>query len=555
MVYKKEIIWIISKINGYISRIMVLIFSLLISAILTLLIPSINQKIIDDGFLISNFDNVLKYSKFMIIVIIIQLGITLVKEVIRVNLNADIRYKLFYSAFSKLLINKLEFFEQNTSTEVLNSIRYDLDNISRITQEEFFSPITQVFNMIGALIGLMFINVKLTLLIFLLVPIKYFVIKIFSKVRERLTQECIQANEEFSKWVGDSINGIKEIKAFNIYNYKKNQFSEKEKKVIILNKKFSLLDACNIVFDSTFIQIIMVIVYIISTDYILNLDITIGGIFAFITYSPYVVQPIYSILNIKYMLASIIPATKHFREFLDGDDELNWGETQFNYNLSITGKIEFLNVNFSYASKEVLSNINFTINSGEKVALIGSNGSGKSTIFNLILRFYEINSGNILVDGIDINKIEINLYRNLISLINQDIYLFNDTLKENITLHKDVDKELLKLVIKKSGLDKFVEEVGLDYIINSNGSNLSGGQKQKIAIARALINDSQIILFDEAVSNLDVESSKEIYSLINTTLKDKTVIVISHDLDILKIVDKIISLKDGQVNVYRSNRV
>lgn len=555
MAYKKEIIWIISKINGYISRIMVLIFSLLISAILSLLIPSINQKIIDDGFLISNFDNVLKYSKFMIIVIIIQLGITLVKEVIRVNLNADIRYKLFYSAFSKLLINKLEFFEQNTSTEVLNSIRYDLDNISRITQEEFFSPITQVFNMIGALIGLMFINVKLTLLIFLLVPIKYFVIKIFSKVRERLTQECIQANEEFSKWFGDSINGIKEIKAFNIYNYKKNQFSEKEKKVIILNKKFSLLDACNIVFDSTFIQIIMVIVYIISTDYILNLDITIGGIFAFITYSPYVVQPIYSILNIKYMLASIIPATKHFREFLDGDDELNWGETQFNYNLSITGKIEFLNVNFSYASKEVLSNINFTINSGEKVALIGSNGSGKSTIFNLILRFYEINSGNILVDGIDINKIEINLYRNLISLINQDIYLFNDTLKENITLHKDVDKELLKLVIKKSGLDKFVEEVGLDYIINSNGSNLSGGQKQKIAIARALINDSQIILFDEAVSNLDVESSKEIYSLINTTLKDKTVIVISHDLDILKIVDKIISLKDGQVNVYRSNRV
>ena len=218
-------------------------------------------------------------------------------------------------------------------------------------------------------------------------------------------------------------------------------------------------------------------------------------------------------------------------------------------------KIEFKNVSFSYCNqKNVLDNVSFTINSGEKVALLGVNGAGKSTIFNLILRFYKPISGKILIDDIDINEININIYRDFISIINQDIYLFNDTVKENIVLNKkDIDNDALEKNIKLSRLNDFVNKVGLDYMIDSNGANLSGGQRQKIAIARALIRQTKIVLLDETLSNLDLESSEEIYRLLDTNLNKDTIIVIAHDFRVLKHVDKVILIEDGKVKACGSH--
>ncbi|WP_238917050.1 ABC transporter ATP-binding protein [Clostridium sp. YIM B02555] len=535
----------------YRKNITLIIIGLIISSLVSLVIPFLSKSIMDDGFLKSDIKKIMFISTLLLIAITVDNIILLFREYLRVNLHSKIKYTLFEKAFNHLLNSNLSYFTNKSSTEILSNIQYNLNNIIKITDQDFFSPITQIFNMIGATIGLLIINPKLTILILFSIPIKYLVVRFFSKKRERLTKTCIEANRNFASWFGDVIDGIKEIKQFNISNWKKEEFEEKQKKVINMDKQFSLLDSYNISFDSFFLKLITILLYILGANLFLDLNMTIGSIFAFITYSSYIITPIYSILNIKYIVAGILPSAKNFYEFLDLEVEDKMPYSQLP---AIKGKINFENVQFSYDStKIILNNLNLTIEAGEKVALIGLNGAGKSTILNLILRFYKPISGKILIDDRDINKININQYRNIISTINQQVYLFNGTIKENILLYKNVDSDKFNKAIEDSQLSDFINNVSENYFIDSNGKNLSGGQKQKIAIARAILRDTPIVIFDEATSNLDIESSMKTYKLIDTTLKNKTIIIVSHKLEILKHVDKVVLIDNGSISAIGSH--
>ncbi len=213
-----------------------------------------------------------------------------------------------------------------------------------------------------------------------------------------------------------------------------------------------------------------------------------------------------------------------------------------------TGDIEFQHVSFAYEkNKPVLKDINLRFPKGSKTALIGKNGSGKSTIVELLLRMYAPMKGQILLAGEDIFSTSLEVYRGIISVVSQEIYLFNDTIRNNICLYKQVDDSLILDVCRDSGLAEFVAEVTLDYVVGQNGTMLSGGQKQKIALARALLHERPIVVFDEATSSTDSYSEQQINSLLHTKLKDKTVIVITHRQEILNKVDFIVMLDEGQI--------
>lgn len=256
-------------------------------------------------------------------------------------------------------------------------------------------------------------------------------------------------------------------------------------------------------------------------------------------------------MNIGYSFASVLPSAKRYFEFMDmecEDDFKNKSE-RLNEN-EVLGSIEFKNVEFSYNDKEtVLKNINFKINAGEKVAIIGNNGSGKSTIINLILRFLTPTSGQILLDGKDINFLKLKDYRSLISVVSQDVYLFNSTIKENIKLNSKKNDEDMYSAVRKSGAYNFIEEMSNQYesVVGQRGGKLSGGERQKIAMARAFIRDSKILILDEATANYDIESEQQVNNLIKENYKDKTIIVITHKPDILAKVDKVIVVNDGLV--------
>lgn len=205
-------------------------------------------------------------------------------------------------------------------------------------------------------------------------------------------------------------------------------------------------------------------------------------------------------------------------------------------------------VSFVYErDKCILKNIDILFAKSSKTAIIGRNGSGKTTIINLLTRMYEPTSGEILLGAENISELPLPEYRNMVSVVSQQIYLFNDTIRNNICLYKQIDDTVIEAACKDSGLEDFIKEVSLDHVVGQNGAMLSGGQKQKIALARALVHDKPIIIFDEATSNTDAYSEQQINGLLDTRLKDKTVIVITHKKEVLSKVDQIVVLKEGVV--------
>lgn len=532
-------------LNDYKRIIAVIIGCLLISTGLNLCIPLISKKIMDDGF-IGGDKSILIYlvvCSFVIYMVISALDI--IKEKVRVEIAAKVQYSLWDEAYRHLMKMKISYFDAKNAAEIFNNLSVDISNMASIANESMFFVVTQAFSMIGGVIGLFILDCRMTALVLLFIPIKAFVMKYFAKYRKKVMDEFILDSEKYSGWFGDTVGGIKEVKLFGILDNKHNEFNERQRAVIRRQKKMNMLSQWNNVTDVVLVHLLTTLIYIVGSNLVFNMQLSVGSIFAFITYSAYVTGPISAILNIGYLLSGIIPSTKRYYEFMELEEEDSrqriTASPQF-------GDIELENVSFSYeAGKPVLNGINVIFHKGSKTAVIGRNGSGKTTVINLLTRLYEPDAGRILLNGIDIADIPLQAYRDMVSIVSQQIYLFNDTIRNNICLYKQTDERSLMAACEESGLGGFISEVSLDYVVGQNGAMLSGGQKQKIAMARALVHDKPIIIFDEATSNADAYSEQQINGLLHTMLKDKTVIVITHKREILSEVDQIVVLQEGRI--------
>ena len=532
-------------LNDYKRIIAVIIGCLLISTGLNLCIPLISKKIMDDGF-IGGDKSILIYlvvCSFVIYMVISALDI--IKEKVRVEIAAKVQYSLWDEAYRHLMKMKISYFDAKNAAEIFNNLSVDISNMASIADESMFFVVTQAFSMIGGVIGLFILDCRMTALVLLFIPIKAFVMKYFAKYRKKVMDEFILDSEKYSGWFGDTVGGIKEVKLFGILDNKHNEFNERQRAVIRRQKKMNMLSQWNNVTDVVLVHLLTTLIYIVGSNLVFNMQLSVGSIFAFITYSAYVTGPISAILNIGYLLSGIIPSTKRYYEFMELEEEDSrqriTASPQF-------GDIELENVSFSYeAGKPVLNGINVIFHKGSKTAVIGRNGSGKTTVINLLTRLYEPDAGRILLNGIDIADIPLQAYRDMVSIVSQQIYLFNDTIRNNICLYKQTDERSLMAACEESGLGGFISEVSLDYVVGQNGAMLSGGQNQKIAMARALVHDKPIIIFDEATSNADAYSEQQINGLLHTMLKDKTVIVITHKREILSEVDQIVVLQEGRI--------
>jgi ATP-binding cassette subfamily B protein len=260
-------------------------------------------------------------------------------------------------------------------------------------------------------------------------------------------------------------------------------------------------------------------------------------------------------MNVKYSFANMLPSARRLFDFLDTNEceekkllVMNNSEIDIQ---STNGEIEFEDVNFSYeeGGKKILQQISFKIAKGEKIAIIGSNGSGKTTMINLLLRFYKPQKGRILVDGININTIKLTEYRRLVSAVTQNPYLFNTTILNNILMKKAYRKKEYDEALLYSQSGDFVSiDDDCKQNIGNNGVMLSGGQKQKLAIARALYKNSKILILDEATANFDIASEENLFKAIQNTFVEKTIIYITHKINILKYVDRVIWLEKGKVH-------
>ena len=535
---------LLALLKGYTKIISIIFGCLLISTVLNLCVPLLSRRIMDDGFIGGNKELLIKLVLCSLMVYLVISVIDIIKEKNRINISAKIQYSLSEQAFSHLMKMKASYFNNKNYAEILNNINVDIGNMTSIADEGVFFVVTQAFSMTGGVIGLFILNWRMTILVLLFIPIKYVVMKKFAKQRKKVMDDFINDSQKYARWIGDTIGGVLEVKLFGILNYKHAEFSQKQSKVVERQKKLNILSQWNNIIDTTLVQILVTVIYIIGANLVFKFQLSVGSVFAFITYSAYVTGPISAILNIGYLLSGIIPSTKRYYEFMNLQEETDKGKLikpEF-------GNLKLEEVFFSYETdKPILTDVNIEIPKGSKTVLIGKNGSGKSTIINLLTRMYEPTAGQIKLKGVNIFEITLESYRNMISVVSQQIYLFNDTIRNNICIYKKVSDEVIETACKDSGLEDFLKEVSLDYVVGQNGAMLSGGQKQKIALARALVHDKPIIIFDEVTSNTDVYSEHQINGLLHTRLKEKTVIIITHKQEILQDVDQIVMLKDGAV--------
>lgn len=535
---------LLGLLKGYSKTIAVIIGCLLISTGLSLCIPLLNRQIMDEGFIGANKGLLIELTLILMAIYGINSIIDIIKEKKRVEISAKLQYFLSEQSFAHLMKMKMSYFNNTNYAELLNNINTDISKMVMISDESIFFVVTQMFNMIGGLIGLFIIDYRMSILVIIFIPIKCIVMKYFAKKQKSIMEDFIRRNQEYAKWFGDTVGGIKEVKLFNIFDKKHNEFLIRQKGIIDKQKQMNMLSQWNIITDSIMVQLLSTVLYIVGGSLVFDLQLSVGSVFAFITYSSYVTGPISAILNIGYLLSGIIPSTKRYYEFMDLQEETESGK----HLEPIFGELRLQNVSFSYeVGKPVLRAVNLTFPKGSKTALMGRNGSGKTTIINLLTRVYNPVSGYILLNETDISEISLHKYRNMVSVVSQQIYLFNDTIRNNICLYQNVSDEVIRAACNESGLEDFLKEVSLDYVVGQNGAMLSGGQKQKIALVRALVHDKPIIIFDEVTSNTDSYSEYQINNLLHTRLKNKTVIIITHKREILSEVDRIIMLRDGIV--------
>ena len=531
-------------LDRYRKTIIVIVGCLFISTGLNLCVPLISRRIMDDGFIGGNKNLLVGLVLASMIIFIINSLIDIIKEKKRVDISAKIQYFLSEQSFSHLMKLRVNYFNNTNYAEILSNINADINQMASIADTSVFFVITQAFSMTGGIIGLFIIDFRMTILVLLFIPIKCVVMKRFAKKQKQIMDEFIQRNQKYAKWFGDTVGGVLEVKLFHISDKKHEEFALYQNDIIEKQKQMNMLSQWNMIIDSIMVQFLSTLLYILGANLVFDLRLSIGSVFAFITYSAYVTGPISAILNIGYLLSGIIPSTKRYYAFMDLEEETDSGKTT---ELCLND-LKMEQVSFAYENdKYILKNIDILFAKGSKTAIIGRNGLGKTTIINLITRMYEPASGKILLGADNISELSLPEYRNMVSVVSQQIYLFNDTIRNNICLYKQMGDDMIEAACKDSGLEEFIKEVSLDYVVGQNGAMLSGGQKQKIALARALVYDKPIVIFDEATSNTDAYSEQQINGLLDTKLKEKTVIVITHKKEILGKMDQLVVLKDGIV--------
>lgn len=550
---KKLILNILSLFKPYKFKIILVTGCIILSSGLSILTPIINQHLMDEGLILKDTNLILRYSVYNLILMALIQILGMVETKYRAYIQNLLSYNLEKESFKHTLKLKMSFFNNTNYAEIISNLRTDINNISQIANQNTFYIITSILRILVGIIGLITIDYRLSLLVLVLTPLRYLIVKFLAKKRKGLISRYIESYRDYSKWYGDTIGGIKEIKIWGLEPLKIKDFINKQRKIISQNIRTSYLEKANSISETVFSEVISASIYIISGYLLVNGTLTVGKIFAFITYSAYVTQPIFALMNIGYSFASVIPSAKRYFSFMALEHESAVADTDSLVKINpdeISGSIEFKNINFSYGPDEkILKNINLKINSGEKVAIIGTNGSGKTTMINLILRFITPDSGSVLLDGIDINSIKLNEYRNLISVVSQEAYLFNTSIRENIVLNSNKSDIQMYSASKNSNASKFIDDLpeGYESVVGERGSKLSGGQRQKIAMARAFIHDSKILILDEATANYDMEAECYVNNVLEKNYKNQTVITISHKPDILSKVDKIIVVHNGEI--------
>ena len=453
----------------------------------------------------------------------------------------DLRAELF----QKLHDLPKSYFDANQSGQLINRITFTTTQVSGAASNAVKTIVREGFLLIGLFIYLMILNFKLTLLLIVTAPLIALIVYIAGKRLKKLATRIQTAMGDVTHIASEAVDGHVEIKSFNAEEYENRRFFQANASNKNQNLKLEATGNLATPIIQILVSISLSLVAYFALGSQLGISLDSETFVAFFTAAGLMAKPIRQLSNVNIIIQKGLAAANEIFEQLDQQNEDNSG----NLETKILGNIEFKNVSFSYDTGGlIIDNISFKIARNETVAIVGKSGSGKSTIANLIPRFYNHSDGEVLIDGISVNDYSLKHLRSSISIVNQSPSLFNDTIAKNIAYGDDsIDSQKLIESAKQAGCFDFIEQLpeGFESEIGDDGVLLSGGQRQRLAIARAFYKDSPIIILDEATSSLDTESELIVQEALEKLITNRTTIVIAHRLSTIENASKIIVLDDG----------
>ena len=445
------------------------------------------------------------------------------------------------------LINlDMKFFYDFRVGELISRNVSDIERIRTIVSNIIPELVRESVTIVGLLGVVIYQSLELAFFALVIMPAAAYPLSLLAKKMKKISRDSQEKNSDISSKLNEIFTNIEIIKAGNAQEYEKRQFKEQNYNFFKLNlKSVKITESVSPIME-VFGSVGIAVVIIVGGKEVIDGNLTMGSFFSFLTALFMLYTPIKRISGLYNKMQDAVVAAERTFELLDKEPQILSGDKPVPSEINL---INFKDVRLNYDDKEVLKGINLSASKSQTVALVGSSGGGKSSIVNLLMRFYDANGGAIEINGENIKNFDLGSLRQNIGLVTQRVYIFNDTVANNVAYGREYDEAKVELALKTANAYDFVSNLpeGTQTILNEFGTNLSGGQRQRIAIARALYDDPQILIFDEATSALDNESEQQITKAIANLQKEKIIFIIAHRLSTVQNADKIAVISGGKV--------
>jgi len=541
--------WIFSYINKYKFKFYAALAAVLLSSFIAMINPYLSGKLVDEVIMKNNQNLLIPILGIMVAATIIKAAIRYTYQMTFEIVSQNVIFELRQKMYNKLQELDLDYYNKTRTGDIMARMTGDMDAVRHFVAWVIYNIFENVTVFVFAIVSMFIINVKFTLLMFALTPLVAFCAYKFAKQANPI---FFGIREQFSKLntvVQENISGNRVVKAFAKEDYEISKFEERNKAYMDANMELANVAQKYLSMLNALSNIFTIVMILAGGIFVINNQITMGDLVMFNGL-------IWAINNPMNMVGWLINDAQRFIAAARKMEILVNEETKIKNPVDgiepkkLNGEIEFRNVSFEYDFEPILKNISFKVKHGQTVAIFGKTGAGKSTIINLIERFYDATSGEILIDGIDIRKYNLQALRKNVSISMQDVFLFSNTIEENISYGvSEADNSKVTWAAEMADANNFIQKLSDSYetVVGERGVGLSGGQKQRITLARSIIKDPSILILDDTTSALDVETEAMIQKNLNTVYKGTTCFIIAHRISSIKDSDLILVLDDGKI--------
>ena len=493
-----------------------------------------------------HMENVIKIIILLLFIYAVKTAAQMISMICITNSIQDTMKDLRNACIEKINALPVKTLDSHPKGDILSRITNDIDAISNAMQQTFMNVISGVLMVCFAIFMMFRVNLVMTLCVLVIIPISYIIIKKIAKISQESFDIHQRALGDLSANVTESFSGYNEIILFGKQEESVKKFEKINENIRETAYKAQFLSYLMSPLLSLLTYLAIGVVSVIGTIYAISGVITVGQLQAFVRFIWQVNEPLTQVSQLSSQIQSALSAMDRIHEFIGYEEETDVERKEMVFD----GNVEFKDIRFGYGKKEVLHGVSLNAKKGETVAIVGPTGSGKTTIVNLLMRFYDPNSGSIAIDGVDSININRRTLRDNIGMVLQDTWLFTGSIRENIRFSKpDATDEEIEQACKYANADEFISTLpnGYDTVIDEEADNISQGEKQLLTIARAILKDPKVLILDEATSSIDTKTEKNIQDAMDYLMEGRTSFIIAHRLSTIKNADKILVLKDGNI--------